>query len=112
MVTFEPEVAVAIARCVTSRSLADRARKTVDVDHPRACGWCDYPVDELVRSITGFNEWAGWNETKRTYERHDVRVFAELPRERQRELVLVAQAFEPDAIVPLAPDPAEDASWL
>lgn len=75
----EPAVARAIDRCLAARSLADR-RGPVTRVHPRPCGWCDYPLDELRRLLEGFNAWAGWDERRRTYERHDVRVWAEAAR--------------------------------
>lgn len=94
MTVFDPEVAVAIGRCVTARSIELPGR--VDPEHPRRCGWCGHPTSELVAALTWFNTWAGWSERSRTYERHDVRIFAELPRDQQRARVLTAQDFEPD----------------
>jgi hypothetical protein len=70
--------------------------------------------------VDGFNAWSGWNEKRRTYERHDCRVFAELPARRQAELVTEAQAFPEPPAEPVAPDveppahdPAEEGpAWL
>jgi hypothetical protein len=113
-VLFEPASAIAAGLCLAARTIAEGR----SLRHPRPCGWCDYPVDGLRSMIDGFNAWAGWHEKRRTYERHDCRVFAELPARRQAELVLEAQAFpaaEPVAAV--AAVPAHDAdeegpAWL
>lgn len=90
VVIDEPAAAVAAALCLAAR---DRSRQ-VTTRHPRACSWCDYPADALRSMVEGFNAWAGFNEDKGTYARHDARVFAELPRARQAELVHAAQGFE------------------
>lgn len=114
----EPAAAVAASLCLTARVIADHA---VTTRHPSRCGWCDYPVTELAAMVDGFNAWAGFDERNGTYQRHDARIFAELPRERQRALVIEAQAFEveepppPEPMdAPAAPpaDAAEVPSWL
>lgn len=97
-VLFDPAAAIAAGICLTARSVAP---KTLD-RHPRPCGWCEYEPDELRQMIDGFNAWAGFRERSGTYERHDARVFAELPRAEQARLVLEAQAFPLPARVPAA----------
>lgn len=62
--------------------------------HPRPCGWCAYPIEELSKSLEDFNVWAGWNEKRRTYEQHVVRVFVDLPRVERDRLIVEAQDFE------------------
>lgn len=102
MTIFEPPAAIAAARCVVSRTRPDRRGAPIDPEHPRECAWCPFPTDELVRAVEGFNAWAGWDERSRTHERHDVRLFAELPRERQHQLVVEAQEFVPPPPEPVA----------
>jgi len=114
-VLFEPASAIAASLCLTARAVADKA---ITDRHPRPCGWCLYSPDELRQMVDGFNAWAGFRERTRTYERHDARIFAELPRAEQARLVLLAQAFEP--MQPDPPPPAvavplrgkEVPSWL
>jgi hypothetical protein len=91
-VLFDPAAAVAAGHCLTARSV-DPERRTTSV-HPRRCAWCEYSADELARMVDGFNVWSGYRERTRTYERHDVRIFVELPAARQQELVIAAQGFE------------------
>jgi hypothetical protein len=106
-VILEPASAVAAGICIAARTIGSppgilRGR------HPRPCGWCDYPVDELRRLVDEHNAWAGFSERSRTYERHDARVFAELPAATQAELVLAAQDFpalEPEPQPERDPDP-------
>ena len=103
LVIDEPASAVAASLCLSAR---DRKGRTT-ARHPGRCGWCDWPEDELARMVEGFNAWAGFDERRGTYARHDARVFAELPRDRQAELVAAAQAIEEPS------EPArEDAPWL
>lgn len=102
----EPASAVAASLCLAARDRKDRTTTR----HPGRCGWCPYPADELTRMVEGFNAWAGWNERRGTYERHDARVFAELPRDRQAALVAAAQAIEEPADE--VPADQEDAPWL
>ena len=96
----EPAAAVAAGLCLTARVIADHS---VTTRHPSRCGWCAYPTVELAVMISGFNAWAGFDERRGTYQRHDARIFGELPRDRQRALVVEAQAFEADD--PPPPEP-------
>ena len=95
-VITEPEVAVAIGRCVTARSLATVTRQ-VTSQHPRRCAWCDYPLAELARMVEGYNAWAGYSERSGTYQRHEARVFAELPRDEQVRRIVAAQGLESES---------------
>jgi hypothetical protein len=90
----EPEVAVAAARCVTARALDQHG---VTEQHPRPCTWCDYDRGELARMVQGYNTWAGYSERSGTYERHEARVFAELPRDEQLRRIVEAQGLEPES---------------
>lgn len=106
-VLFEPASAVAAGICLTARTLT---RDGIHPPrHPRPCGWCDYPLDALRSMLEGYNEWAGFKERSRTYERHEARVFQDLSAARQAELVLEAQSFpplpEPVEAVPTPADP-------
>lgn len=106
-VILEPASAVAAGICLAARTIG-KPPGILRGRHPRPCGWCDYPPDDLRRLIEGYNVWAGWSEKRRTYERHDARVFAELPAAVQAELVLAAQDFpalEPAPATPADPDP-------
>jgi hypothetical protein len=87
----EPASAVAAALCLSARD-----RDGVTRRHPRRCGWCDYPAGVLRSMVEGFNAWAGYDDRRGTYDRHDARVFQGLPRARQAELVRDAQGFEED----------------
>jgi hypothetical protein len=105
-VLFDPAAAIAAGHCLTARSIDEKRRTTRA--HPRRCAWCEYSAAELRQMVDGHNAWSGYRESTRTYERHDARVFAELPRERQQELVVEAQGFafvdEPVASVPTTPE--------
>lgn len=90
----EPASAVAAALCLAARDRTNR----VTSRHAGRCGWCDWPAEELTSMVAGFNTWAGFDERRGTYGRHDARVFAELPRERQAELVAMAQSIEPQPV--------------
>jgi hypothetical protein len=92
-VLFEPAEAYAAARCLASRSYHERTTAR----HSRRCGWCDYPTETLDAMVTGFNQWADFSEKHGTSGRGDVRAFQALPSERQEELIVEAQAFEPEA---------------
>ncbi len=109
MTIFEPEVAVAIARCVIARSRPKERR--ADPEHPSACAWEPYPTDELVRALDGFNAWAGFDVRSNTYSRHEIRVFAELPRDEQHARVVAAQGFEEPVPDPSS-TPAASEAWL
>jgi hypothetical protein len=91
-VILEPASAVAAGICLAARTIG-KPPGILRGRHPRPCGWCDYPVEDLRRLVDGYNVWAGFSERSRTYERHDARVFAELPAAVQAELVLAAQDF-------------------
>jgi hypothetical protein len=93
-VISDPPAAVAAGLCLTARSID---REGVTAQHPRPCAWCDYPLPELLRLVDGYNQWAGWSERAGTFERHEARVFAELPREEQRRMVLEAQGMVPES---------------
>ena len=88
----DPASAVAASLCVIARSVL----VTVPVTnrHPSACGWCDYPAPVLSGMVADFNYRAGYDQKHGTYARHDVRVFAALPRAEQVALVAEAQALE------------------
>lgn len=97
-VLFEPAAAVAVSICLTARTIADGRTDR----HPRPCGWCDWPVEELQRMLAGFNAWAERDERSGRYGRHDAAVFQGLTRREQAELVLTAQAFPESPVEPMA----------
>lgn len=116
----EPDVAGAIGRCVNQRAIGGPT-----ADHPVPCGWEDYPTDVLVEALRDFTAWAEFDDRHNTTGHHALRTFAELPRARQRELVVEAQAFPPEPepepaahivsneIAPEPPAPVEeDIPWL
>lgn len=108
----EAALAIAASLCLIARDRDGKTRR-----HPRRCAWCDWPEAELRARIAGFNAWADRNEDKSTYGRHDARVFNELPRTRQAELVREAQDFEPEPepMRPPEPPPVDEQevpSWL
>jgi hypothetical protein len=101
----EPADAIAAGLCLAARTLSPKAETN---RHPRPCGWCVWDLDALRQLVDGFNRWAGYSERSGTYDRHDARVFQDLPAAEQRRLVLIAQDFpdaspEPDEIVPEPP---------
>lgn len=113
-VLFEPAEAVAAARCLAARTTD---RPPITTSHPRACGWCDYQLGELRQLVEGFNEWADYSNRSHTFGRHELRVWAELPRDEQELRIVAAQAFpEPGAPPeppPPEPDPAQEGpAWL
>lgn len=109
----EPDVAGAISRCVASRALG--APTAV---HQVACGWEDYPTEVLAAALRDFTAWAEFDDRANTTGRHVLRTFADLPRERQRELITAAQAFPDVAAKPVEPvetppaDVPEEPAWL
>lgn len=120
----EPAAAIAASRCLTARSIATRPGDERTAQHPAPCDWCDFPLAYLAELVAGFNEWAGWRERSRTYERHDARVFAELPRAEQERRIVAAQGIdepqpadppsngqgrhEPEPVLPTDPPPARE----
>lgn len=126
---FGPAEAMAAARCLTARSIADGVTEV----HPRKCGWCTEPLGDLRALVEGWNAWAAYEpkgQTGGVAGRHEVRVFAELPRDEQRRQIEDAQQFPPEPLAvqaapnppavaqpPAAPDPptqpaVEAPSWL
>ena len=90
LATEDPAVAAAMGRCLAARSFRDRITR----HHPRLCGWCDYPTDELQAGVEAFRTWAGFDDRASTSAHHAVRHFAhDLSREAQEALVVAAQAF-------------------
>ena len=110
-VIFEPAVAIAVSRCLTARSIDEGGRTAV---HPRECGWCSYPLPELVSMVEGFNAWAGHDMRSNSYAKHEARVFDDLPRDEQQRLILEAQDFPELRPTPVpappapAPEPSDD----
>jgi len=106
----DPAAAGAAGRCVIARSVSDRAMTS---SHPRACGWCDYPLADLSRMVEGFNAWAGYNSRSNTFAHHELRVWSELPRDEQERRIVEAQAFPEDEPPVAAPSVAEEGpAWL
>ncbi len=120
--TEDPAVAAAMGRCLLARSIARQGEDFAPTQrHPRACGWCDYPVPELEAAVREFNTWAEYDDRRSTSGRHATRAFThDLSREQQEALIVAAQAFvdEPVTVaVPPAPDveepiEEEEISWL
>jgi hypothetical protein len=105
-VIFEPASAVAAGICLTARLIADGRTDR----HPRPCGWCDWPTDDLSRMLAGFEAWAERDE-KGVPRRLEVVQFQSLPGREQAELVLAAQSFpEPEPVAVPAPDDGPE--WL
>jgi hypothetical protein len=100
----DPAAAVAAGRCLNARVYdPDRWLTT---DHPSRCGWCVYPQPVLAEMIADFHRWAGWDERRRVFAHHELRVWAELKREQQRDQVAAAQELESEPPpAPLAPVP-------
>lgn len=111
-VIFEPASAIAASRCLTARSIDPVHGRTNA--HPRPCGWCPTPVEGLRSMVEGFNQWSGFDVAKNTYERHEVRVFVDLPRAEQERQIVEAQDFPP--VVEAEPEPVavrpEPPPWL
>lgn len=112
----DPAAAAAVGRCLIARSIDDRGETTA---HPRPCGWCDYPLEDLRRMADGFNEWAAYSQRSNTFGHHELRVFGELPRDEQERRIVEAQAFppleepKPVAVTPPAHDVDEEGpAWL
>jgi hypothetical protein len=109
-VLFGPADAIAASRCLIARSIAGGTT----ADHPRKCGWCSEPIADLRSLVAGFNDWAAYRPTGKTggtSERHEVRLFMELPRDEQRQLIEEAQALE-DPGVPTGADESPTAIRL
>ena len=105
-VIFGAPEAIAAARCLNARSIDVKGRTP---DHPRRCGWCPEELADLRRLVEGFNAWAGYKPAGAqggTAERHEVRLFLELPRDRQRELIEAAQQLVAEPVVPPPSSPA------
>src|SRR5687768_18479132 len=46
----EPAVMAAVARCALNRSAMVATGKTFSQYHPERCGWCEYPLNQLLRA--------------------------------------------------------------
>lgn len=101
----DPAVAVAVGHCLGARSVATETRPAVTERHPRPCGWCDYPLEDLRRMLEGWNQWAEYNARSNTFGHHELRIWTELPRAEQEARVLAAQAF-PELAPVASPEPA------
>ena len=87
----EPAAAAAAGICWLHRwqrkaSLHGFTVRTSD-RHPSECGWCAFPLPELAQWLADFNFEDG--DDHRLSQR-----FRSLPPDRQRALVIQAQAFE------------------
>lgn len=51
LATEDPAEVVAMNLCVLARTPAVVTHLGVTGRHPTACGWCDYPIEELHRAI-------------------------------------------------------------
>lgn len=109
-------MAIAMGRCLTARSLrqgADPFKPTLR--HPRECGWCPYPVEELQAAVIEFNNWAQFNDRASTTGRHATRSWSDLPRDAQEARIVAAQALvDKKPVAPEKPSPPvvqEDPSW-
>jgi hypothetical protein len=91
LATEDAAVAIAMAHCLTARTLDPKHRLTDR--HPAACGWCDYPTDELRAAVEEFNAWAAFDDRHRTTGRHATRAFTELRDTEREALVIAAQAL-------------------
>ena len=80
--TLEPASAVAVAKCLVSRSRPVAGLNHADY-HPRPCAWEDFTRDDLSRLLDDFNAEARYHV--------DVERFHALPRSEQARLVLAAQ---------------------
>jgi hypothetical protein len=52
----DPAVMQAIGRCAASRIRNDLPRSVLGGVHPKPCGWCSYPVPELLAACS----WSVW----------------------------------------------------
>jgi hypothetical protein len=114
----DPAVQQAVGRCATARiwrSLPHEQRDTFGLSissvHPRECGWCDMPIEELLAACdwatfegrTQVGEWHAWTQERdgrrQTYQRRiTVRrqnnrhaAFWEAPKEHRQALITRAQ---------------------
>lgn len=92
MTIREAAAAVAASRCLAAR-IRDPGR-WLTAAHPSRCGWCDYPQPLLVEMVDEFHRWSGWSERRRTYDRHELRVWADLSARAQGDQVTAAQELE------------------
>lgn len=57
----EPAVAIAASKCWLARMMTNQSPDSVKVaikeSHPSTCGWCSYPLDELMKGIEWFNRY-------------------------------------------------------
>lgn len=53
----EPAVMEAMGRCATARTMADGVRLPIHAIHPAECGWCEYPLEQLLAAC----DWATWH---------------------------------------------------
>jgi hypothetical protein len=54
----------AMARCVTARTWDRSIGAMPGGIHPAACGWCDYPIEEVLKAC----DWATWHSRYLTTE--------------------------------------------
>jgi hypothetical protein len=97
--TEDPAVAIAMGRCLTARSLATGTQAfRPSLRHPRECGWCPYPLEELQAAVIEFNNWAQFNDRLGTTGRHATRHFAHEISDDEREArIVAAQALVDEA---------------
>jgi hypothetical protein len=97
----DPAFAVAAAKCLGARWYGGRGTEAAGVavswSHPEECGFCDFPVGQLIEAIDEFFTWAGlepehyFGETRPT--RAAVEAFLTLPKEEQTRIVRKAQGY-------------------
>lgn len=93
MATLDPPSAVAAAKCLIARD--PRRSLAPPGSHPVACLWDEWETPVLLRMVEDFNLDAGYDPDRDRFEDEGAERFRRLPRERQREMVRMAQYGDP-----------------
>lgn len=100
----DPATAIAAGKCVLSRWHRGKAATLVGISvssfHPSECGFCEYPIEQLMEALREFNGWAGLVEPSTLDEprpvRQEVEMFLSLPDKDQQTLVARRQGYVED----------------
>lgn len=101
--TQDPAVAVAMAHCLTARTLDPGHRVTKS--HAFECGWCDYPEREIRKALDEFNAWADFSTKHGTSGQVLIRRFNDLPPAERERQIATAQALGNELWLPPPPEP-------
>lgn len=97
----DPATAAAAGKCVMTRWNKGGGARMVGLPtnsfHPQECGFCEYPVDQLMEALAEFNAWAGLIEPSTLDHplplREEIEMFLSLAPADQQALVARRQGY-------------------